>query len=152
MRRMSAPLPKVLVVEDDAAIRSLMVAALKREPLWVETAADGAQAIEKIEEHDYAVILVDLMLPRVDGFDVLRRYRELRPEARAVVFVMTAYDDAALRKLDPTLVHGCLRKPFDIEWLVELVRTCAEMLPNGVTAPPPLPLDEDEDESEVRRP
>jgi DNA-binding response OmpR family regulator len=118
------PLPSVLIVEDDAAIRKLLEAALTREPLQVECASDGAEALEKLAQKNYALLLLDLMLPRVSGLEVLERL-SMRAAPRPMVFVITAYDEAMIRKLDVRIVHGILRKPFDLTRLVELVRECA---------------------------
>jgi CheY-like chemotaxis protein len=117
--------PLVLIVEDDSAIRTLIVAALKREPVEVHTANDGLAALECVREHDYAVILLDLMMPRLNGYDFLEGLAVVRPGARPVIIVMTAFESTSLRKLPPNRVHAVLHKPFDVERVVELVRDCA---------------------------
>ncbi len=117
-------LPPVLVVEDDAAICKLLETALSREPLLVECASDGAEALERLATTAYAVVLLDLMLPRVSGFEVLE-YLATRAQPRPMVFVVSAFDDLTLGKLDTRVVHGILRKPFDLERLIDLVRECA---------------------------
>jgi DNA-binding response OmpR family regulator len=117
------PLPSVLVVEDDPAIRRMLEAALVREPLRVDCAADGVEALEKLAATPYAVMLLDLMLPRLSGLEVLAQLATRTP--RPMVFVITAFDESVLLQLDTRLVHGILRKPFDLERLVELVRECA---------------------------
>lgn len=121
-------LPRVLIIEDDAAIRAMLTAALGREPLAVDTAIDGVHALEKLADVAYAVIIVDLMMPRMDGYAFLEAFRDLALPVRPVVFVMSAYDDAALLKLDGTLVHGSFKKPFDIDTVVPLVRDAAHAL------------------------
>jgi len=121
-------LPKVLIVEDDAAIRGMLTAALGREALAVDTAADGVAALEQLAASTYAVIIVDLMMPRMDGYAFLDAFRELNLPARPLIFVMTAYDDAALVKLDGTIVHGYLKKPFDLEQVVKVVVDAATAL------------------------
>ncbi len=121
-------LPRILIVEDDVAIRGMLTAALGREPLTVDTACDGVAALEKLATATYAVIIVDLMMPRMDGYAFLDAFRELRLPLRPLIFVMTAYDDLALPKLDATLVHGYLKKPFDVEHVVKLVRDAAALL------------------------
>lgn len=118
------PLPSVLIVEDDASICKMLLAALSREPLQVDCARDGAEALEKMAATSYAVVLLDLMLPRVSGFSVLEELAS-RPLPRPMIFVISAFDDLTLGRLDARVVHGILRKPFDLERLVELVRECA---------------------------
>lgn len=121
-------LPRILIVEDDVAIRGMLTAALGREALAIDGAPDGLAALEKLATTSYAVIIVDLMMPRMDGYAFLDAFRELQLPARPLIFVMTAYDDAALLKLDATLVHGYLKKPFDVEQVVPLVRDAAHAL------------------------
>ena len=120
------PHPKVLIVEDDTAIRTLMVAALRREPLEVHTAADGVLGLEQLRAHDYAVILLDLMLPRLSGFEILETLDAvLRPGSCPVVMVMTAFDATAVKRLGAMRVQAILHKPFDIERVVGMIRDCA---------------------------
>lgn len=121
-------LPRVLVIEDDVAIRNLLTAALEREPLRVDSAPDGAAALERVKALRYAVLLVDLMMPRMNGFAFLAALRDLRLRRPPVVIVMTAFDDAALRQLDAETVHACIRKPFDVRVVADLVRDCAELM------------------------
>lgn len=117
--------PLILIVEDDTAIRTLMVAALKREALEVHTANDGVAALECLRVHDYAVILLDLMMPRLNGYELLESLDTVRPGAHPVIIVMTAFESTALRKLPSNRVQAILHKPFDVERVVELVRDCA---------------------------
>lgn len=117
--------PQVLIVEDDHAIRTLLVAALRREPLEVHTAGDGLDALECARHHEYAVILLDLMMPRLNGFEFLESLDAVRPAMQPVIIVMTAFDAAALKMLRPNRVHAVVHKPFDVERVVEMVRDCA---------------------------
>lgn len=123
--------PGVLIVEDDVAIRNLLTSALEREPLRVDSAPDGVAAIDKVRTTPYSVLLVDLMMPRMNGFAFVEALRELQLPAPPIVIIMTAFDEAALRQLDSTLVHACIRKPFDVPLVVELVRDCAELMTGG---------------------
>lgn len=115
-------LPKILVVEDDDAIRALLVAALRREPFDVHAACDGAEALKLTRTSEYAVILLDLMMPTLNGIEFLEAFHEAAPQSRTVIFVMTAFDDVMVRHVAPNLVHGIVRKPFDIPQLVAMVR------------------------------
>ena len=117
--------PKVLVVEDDDAIRALLVAALRREPFDVHAAVNGAEALALTQSAQYSVILLDLMMPLKTGVEFLQEFHEANPASRTVVFVMTAFDDVTLRHVAPNLVHGIVRKPFDVPQLVAMVREVA---------------------------
>lgn len=115
---------RVLVADDDQAIRQLVCTIVKREGLEVDCAADGAEAIEMLRQHEYAVVLVDLMMPRVDGFGVIQHIRENPPSHKPVVLVITAYADQKFKEVDPNIVAGVVRKPFEVADLGNLVRLC----------------------------
>lgn len=115
---------RVLVADDDQAIRQLMSTIVKREGLEVDSAADGAEAIKLLGEHDYAVILVDLMMPRVDGFGVIEHLRKHPPAIKPVVLVISAYADQKFKEVDPNVVSGVIRKPFEVADLGGIVRLC----------------------------
>jgi DNA-binding response OmpR family regulator len=117
-----SPVPRILVVEDDDAIRALLVAALRREPLDIHAAMNGAQALHMTQATDYAVILLDLMMPTLNGIEFLEAFHLASPQSRSVIFVMTAGDDTVLRHMPSNVVHGIVRKPFDVPQLVAMVR------------------------------
>lgn len=114
---------KVLVVDDDDAIRMMVERVLKREHYDVESARDGFEAIEKLSGNDYATVLLDLMMPRVDGHGVLR-FLEQNAEAPPKVIVMTANMASASETASARPVFRVLSKPFDIKQLVSHVRDC----------------------------
>ncbi|MFZ2491318.1 MAG: response regulator [Thermoanaerobaculia bacterium] len=118
--------PRILVADDDYAIRQLVTTILQREKLVVDSAGDGAEAIALLGQNDYAVIVLDLMMPRVDGFGVIEHLRNHPPRFKPVVLVVTAYADQKFKEVDPNIVTGVLRKPFEIADLGTLVRLCAE--------------------------
>ena len=134
--------PKILIVEDDTAIRTLLVAALRREPLEVHTAGDGVLALEHLRVHRYAVVLLDLMLPRLNGYELLQSLDEVVPSnTPPVVIVMTAFDAAAVKRLGSMRVQAILHKPFDVERLVEIIRDCALLYQQQleeIEVPPPV--------------
>lgn len=115
----------VLVVEDDFAIRRLVSMVLRREGYRVETASDGAEAGAKLGVDDFDVIVLDLMMPRLDGFTLMRSIAEKDP-ARLRRIIVTS---AASRSVIDERLHGIdidlLPKPFDISELAARVRTRA---------------------------
>jgi two-component system response regulator PilR (NtrC family) len=115
---------RVLLADDDQAIRQLVCTILQREGLEVDCVADGQEAIEKLQQHEYAVVLLDLMMPRVDGFGVVDHLIETQPRMMEKTVVMTAFPKAAAKE---RLHHLCciLSKPFEVAELVSLVRECA---------------------------
>jgi DNA-binding response OmpR family regulator len=121
---------RVLVADDDSSIRKLVCTIVKRELFAVDCAADGAEAIEFMKQHEYAVILIDLMMPRVDGFGVIQWLRENPRPIKPIVLVITAYADQKFKKVDPEIVAGVLRKPFEVGELGNLVRLCVSGFDN----------------------
>ena len=80
--------PPILIADDDPAIRSLLRLIVERSGLHVDLAADGQEALTMIERRDYALVLLDLQMPRTNGFDVVDRLRTKAP--RPVIIVLTA--------------------------------------------------------------
>lgn len=116
---------RVLVVDDEAAIRALVARIIERAGFPVDVAASGLEAIEKIDARPYAVLVVDLMMPQVDGYAVIDHVRSI-DAPRPVIIVITAGDSAAIRRLDGAMVHSVIRKPFDIEVLSDLIAAAAK--------------------------
>ena len=116
---------RILVVDDDATTRELIGSVLRRQQLTVDEAEDGAQALELLREHRYAVVLLDLLMPNVDGFGVIENIETAI--STPVVLVITGADRSLLHKLDPQRIHGVVNKPFDPEDLATLVVACAEI-------------------------
>jgi len=118
--------PKVLVVDDDDAIRIMVERVLKREHYEVDAARDGHEAIEKLTRNDYGTVLLDLMMPRVDGHGVLRYLESERKAPRPWVILMTANMQSANETKDAKPVFRVLSKPFDINKLVAHVKDTHE--------------------------
>lgn len=115
---------RVLVADDDQAIRQLVCTIVRRERFEVDCAADGAEAIELLGKHQYAVVLLDLMMPRVDGFGVIDFLRRHPPAIKPIILVITAYADQKFKEVDPNIVAGVIRKPFEIADIGMIVRLC----------------------------
>lgn len=115
---------RVLVADDDDAIRNLVCKLLELDGVPYDAVRDGRAAIECLEKHDYALLLVDLMMPVMSGYDVLDYIKE-HPRRPGTVLVMTAAADTDLRRLDGNVVTTVVRKPFDIQQLGILIRDAA---------------------------
>lgn len=113
---------RILVVDDDDAIRALLTTVLKRRGLRVETARNGAEAVEKMSECRYSLLLLDLMMPLMSGYQVLDYIADESASSRPMVIVLTAGLEP--RGFDSTFVVGTIHKPFDIELLVDTVVGC----------------------------
>ena len=112
----------ILIVDDDDAIRALLWTILQRRGLAADAARDGREALECLGRSRYAVMLLDLMMPRESGWDVLGEIARWPLDRRPVIIVLTAGTEP--RTLDPSLVAGTVRKPFDIDMLVDTVAAC----------------------------
>jgi DNA-binding response OmpR family regulator len=112
----------VLIIDDDAPIRSLLATALKARGIRSEQAEDGAQAAELLRRRRFDVVVLDLMMPKVSGLDLVRLMAGGLLPRPPFVFVISAASEQLIEQLDSNVVQGVLRKPFDIEIFVEVVR------------------------------
>ncbi|HEV2238677.1 MAG TPA: response regulator transcription factor [Ktedonobacterales bacterium] len=80
----------ILVVEDDAALRDTIAYNLRGEGFAVLKAADGVAALDEVRQHDVSLVLLDLMLPRLDGWEVCRQIRANPRTARLPILMLTA--------------------------------------------------------------
>ena len=127
LRSHASQTPRLLVVDDDKAIRSLLTAVLSRKGYSVETARNGEEALEVIAVKTFEAIILDLMMPKVDGFEVIEHLARTAPEQlKRHVIVLTAVASKDLRKLDGSRVFRVLRKPFDLDELLSVVTDCIE--------------------------
>jgi CheY-like chemotaxis protein len=118
---------RVLVVDDDPVIRRLLVWVLQKHSLIVDEAGDGLEALALVNEHQYGVIILDLLMPVLDGFGVLDALGGNAMASPPVVLVITGADRRQMESLDPQRIHGIVRKPFDPDELASLVVACAEI-------------------------
>ncbi len=109
----------VLIVDDDEAIRTLVVRLFARRGDAVQSAADGAAAIVCLEAHPFDLLVLDLMMPRTDGFGVLA-YLAARGADRPRVIVMTAAVPVLVERVPTDLVAGVIAKPFNLADLLDL--------------------------------
>jgi DNA-binding NtrC family response regulator len=116
----------VLVVEDDAAIRRLVKMVLEREGYRVEVAADGLEAVLKLGVMEYAVIILDLMMPNLDGFVLIETLAANDPVRLRRIIVTSAASPSVIRERMKGSPFDLLPKPFDLDDLTKIVRTCAE--------------------------
>jgi len=80
--------PTVLLVEDDMFLRELCVVKLQKANFEVEYAEDGTQGLEMLENNSYDVVLLDIMLPEKDGFELLEAYKDRHGNLEGMVLIM----------------------------------------------------------------
>jgi CheY-like chemotaxis protein len=126
----------VLVVDDDPSIRRMIVAALKRDGYVFCEAPNGKEALDLMRREHPNVVVLDLMMPVLSGWDVLQA-RELEPELKQIpVIVISANRAPEVATAVDKGICAFLPKPFDIGALSALVRSCLP-LPNARITPPP---------------
>ncbi|HEV7427810.1 MAG TPA: response regulator [Thermoanaerobaculia bacterium] len=130
-----AAVRQVIVVDDDPGIRTLFIAMLERKGFTVDVAPDGRAAYDQISRNAYSVILLDLMMPDVNGFELLEKLARECPSLLSRVIVMTGASRRVIQSLDTASIWGMIRKPFDIDELVSAVTACSDGRPR---VPPPV--------------
>ncbi len=111
--------PTVLVVDDDPDILLTVEQILQSEGYTVLSARNGQEALNRLDVERPGVIILDLMMPVMDGFEFRRRLLE-HPASATPVIVVSADRDLA-RKAEALRVHGYLGKPFDLDDLLAQV-------------------------------
>ena len=122
-------LMRVLVIDDDDSIREFVSLALADEGYDVHSATDGQAALNLIATDPPDLILLDMRMPVMDGWEFARRYRE-RPGPQAPIVVITAAHEAANRAAQIG-AQDHLSKPFKLESLFDLVEKYAGLSPHG---------------------
>jgi len=112
---------RILVVDDNIDLLNTFALILKRKGYIIETAEDGEQAIEKYSAQKFDVVLMDVVMPKINGIDALHKMKEINPQVR--IILMTAYCEE--EKLDQVIANGeaysAMYKPINIAKLMELL-------------------------------
>jgi two-component system alkaline phosphatase synthesis response regulator PhoP len=126
---------QVLVVDDDDTLRAMTSLVLRRAGLRIDQAKDGGEAIGRMQQAHYEVVVLDLMMPRISGWDVIRWMGAHRDQKPRVLVVLTAASRTILDELDPELVNTILFKPFDVHELAAYVKACCQGFVGNADAP-----------------
>ncbi|WP_010494238.1 response regulator transcription factor [Paenibacillus elgii] len=111
---------RILIADDDREIRDLVKTYLERETYRIDVAADGEEALRLFEAHRYNLILLDLMMPKVDGIEVCRR---LRMKTNVPILMLTAKDQEIDKVLGLSIgADDYITKPFSIHELVARIK------------------------------
>lgn len=124
-------MPQILVVEDDNAIRGLVTELLRDDGYDVREATNGIEALERLQEQRPDLIVLDLMMPVMDGWRFVEECRR-EPGCGEVPIVVTSASHDLPRtaeKLRSFGVRTCLAKPFDLDGLLALVERYAPSAP-----------------------
>lgn len=133
-RAMSDIRPHVLIVDDDAELRGMLGEYLANEQIDVDTAADGAAALRLLERQRPDLVLLDVSMPGMNGFEVLRRLRDKWP---VPVLMLTARDDVVDRVLGLELgADDYLTKPFNSRELLARIQAVLRRTQGGLSGAP----------------
>src|SRR4051794_25553265 len=114
---------RMLVVDDDDVIRQLITVNLELEGFEVVTAVDGQDALDKVKDARPQVVTLDVMMPRLDGWEAASRLRNDPDTAHIKVLLLSARaQEADLQRGERIGVDAYLTKPFDPDELIDVVR------------------------------
>ncbi len=110
----------VLIVDDDPDIHHLIAAALESGDYLIEDVYDGLQALSRLQAKPYDLVLTDVRMPGLDGLELLRRIRGIRPETRVLVMTAESTPETVLRSLSDQAL-GFFSKPFSLDAVADIV-------------------------------
>jgi len=112
--------PRILVVDDEQTVRDFLQRALENAGYDVITAADGREALDKVSQFDVSLVLLDIVMPGLDGFEVLEHMRQYEN----IPVIMLSGIGGETTKID-TLALGAddyITKPFSVEELLARIQ------------------------------
>jgi DNA-binding response OmpR family regulator len=116
-------MPKILVVDDEKVSLSLLKFGMKAEAFEVVTARDGLEALEKLNDNQFNLIVLDIMMPNVNGYEFMKELRMRMGENIPPVFILTAND-----KLEEVFrmegIKGYFVKPTHLSLLIKEIKAC----------------------------
>src|SRR5437016_143562 len=115
-----ASTPRILVIDDDEAVRSMIVETLRGEGYRVDEASNGAAGLEQLQAAGSDLILLDIIMPRVDGYEFLERLHG-QQNAADIPIVLISATHAMPSEADDLGVKATLTKPFDMGMLLAMV-------------------------------
>lgn len=116
---------KVLVADDELSMREFLEILLHKEGYAVETASTGEEAIKKIERDQPDLIICDIMMPKVNGMDVLRKAKEIDPEALVIMITAYASTESAVEAMKLG-AYDYITKPFQVDQIKLVVKKALE--------------------------
>jgi two-component system response regulator HydG len=120
----------ILIVDDNISQCKTMSFVLKRKGYAVAIAGDGLEALERVKESSFDMIFMDVRMPTIDGVEVYRRIKRIKPEA--VVVMMTAYavEDLVQEALQEG-AYGIVYKPLDLEVVTAFIKEARKAKKKG---------------------
>jgi DNA-binding NtrC family response regulator len=116
---------RILVVDDEEIVVRSCMRILASGDYELDSASDGAEALRKVDEHGFELVILDIMMPRLDGVEVLRRVKEAHPDTEIIMVTGLSQIDSAVKCMKLG-AFDYLPKPFDPEQLRSLVGRALE--------------------------
>lgn len=116
---------KILIVDDDAALRKNIAEVLTQAGYEHDEAVNGIEALEKAETTEYDVVLLDYLMPRMDGMEVLSNLRKMSPKSKIIIMTAFATIDGAIEAIKKGASHY-LTKPFKIDEALTAIKRALE--------------------------
>ena len=116
----------VLIADDDVSIRRMLAVMLEKEGYRTSGACDGAETLEAMRASRVDLVLLDLMMPKVTGWDVLAERATVPDLGRIPVIIITAARGHDVAKIPLDTTCAMLPKPFELDSLRALVKTCLQ--------------------------
>jgi two-component system response regulator PilR (NtrC family) len=104
----------ILVVDDELSMREFLEILLRKEGYSVDTAKHGEEALASLDRHPYDLVICDIMMPRVDGMQVLRRVKEVSPETQVIMITAFASTESAVEAMKIG-AYDYITKPFKVD-------------------------------------
>jgi DNA-binding response OmpR family regulator len=136
----------VLVIEDDVPIQRLLEHIVDRMGYSCVSAGDGVEGLVIMRRRDPRVVVLDLLLPRANGFEVLRHLHSTSPKMLERIIIVTAASESTYAGCpEISMTRGVIRKPIDIDLLATEIEAC-----HGLSASTPIPPGEPSRVSRLR--
>ena len=116
---------RILIVDDEEIVIRSCLRILDGDEFQVEAVQDGREALRKIEENPYDVVVLDIMMPNIDGLEVLRRVKETHPNVDVIMVTGLSQIDTAVQAMKLG-AFDYISKPFEPDELAEIDRCLAE--------------------------
>jgi len=118
---------KILLIDDEEFTRKELSGYLEEEGYYVITASEGEEGIRMFEEHYPELVLTDVKMPKVDGFEVLRRIKTQKPETRVIILTGHGDEDMVLKALKEG-ANDYIKKPLNLSHLSECIMRAIESI------------------------
>lgn len=119
---------KIIVIEDDPDINKLISYSLRKEGFIVEQVFDGDEAVEKLKRENFSIVILDIMLPGINGFDICKEIKESGNSSESFIIVVSAKSSSQDKLYAHILGADCyLSKPFKVAALIDIVKEAQSM-------------------------